>query len=391
MLADDPGKLSDQTTREVHHAVAAPQPAPEPGQQEKPDGGNGAPPPRQGEGRMTCARFLEMLRKEARVYAEFAREGVIRRAYDATGILEVGLHRRLLSPAALQWLSVRPPRQVRDLMLLWACADISANGPKIFRPNLDQCLAMEQIAPQISLADYAQPYPLMLVELPEAYQRQRTCPNSGGMPGATHAPTFAAVGFTTEPAPTLWPLIFLSSGEEQIMSSLPGDETLEATIMREYGDSPQVQANSLTKDERLVFAGVVRVVLNSMLFLMEFGCKHQGPANPSHYKHLRELLHLARKRKRHVADAERDLRLAPQLYSLDRDIFLHHVEQRHARQAGDGDGTQRGPHWRRGHWTMQAHGPGRSLRKRMLIKPVWVNLHLLGPDDEPGQTSYRVK
>jgi hypothetical protein len=40
---------------------------------------------------------------------------------------------------------------------------------------------------------------------------------------------------------------------------------------------------------------------------------------------------------------------------------------------------------------MQAHGPGRSLRKRMLIKPVWVNLHLLGPDDELGQTSYRVK
>jgi hypothetical protein len=40
---------------------------------------------------------------------------------------------------------------------------------------------------------------------------------------------------------------------------------------------------------------------------------------------------------------------------------------------------------------MQVYGPGRSLRKPKLIKPVWVNIHLLGSDGGPGQTNYRVK
>jgi hypothetical protein len=53
--------------------------------------------------------------------------------------------------------------------------------------------------------------------------------------------------------------------------------------------------------------------------------------------------------------------------------------------------VQRRPHWRRGHWKMQAHGPGLTQHKRLFIKPVIVNRHLLVGDLGALQTSYRIR
>ena len=39
---------------------------------------------------------------------------------------------------------------------------------------------------------------------------------------------------------------------------------------------------------------------------------------------------------------------------------------------------------------MHAHGPGLSQRKRLFIKPVFVNRHLLAESQNPFATSYRV-
>ena len=41
-------------------------------------------------------------------------------------------------------------------------------------------------------------------------------------------------------------------------------------------------------------------------------------------------------------------------------------------QCGAGTSASPRPHWRRGHWTNQPYGPGRSLRKRIRIKSLWV-------------------
>ena len=39
----------------------------------------------------------------------------------------------------------------------------------------------------------------------------------------------------------------------------------------------------------------------------------------------------------------------------------------------DNSGASKRSHWRKGHWRSQRHGPGRSLRRLALIKPVLVN------------------
>jgi hypothetical protein len=65
--------------------------------------------------------------------------------------------------------------------------------------------------------------------------------------------------------------------------------------------------------------------------------------------------------------------------------LVHLVGEEIAHRAdGSGSGTV-APHWRRGHWREQAHGPKMSLRKRILIKPVLVNGHgEAHPLDVPG-------
>lgn len=42
---------------------------------------------------------------------------------------------------------------------------------------------------------------------------------------------------------------------------------------------------------------------------------------------------------------------------------------------GEGDGSSRATHWRRGHWRRQAVGPNRAERKLTWIRPILVNAH----------------
>src|SRR5437870_1556690 len=72
-----------------------------------------------------------------------------------------------LSAAARQWLASGEPLTYRRFMELWLLAQLIAGGPKVFRPAFDQCLALEQIAPRIPVADFVLPYPVMVIDLPD--------------------------------------------------------------------------------------------------------------------------------------------------------------------------------------------------------------------------------
>ena len=126
-----------------------------------------------------------------------------------------------------------------------------------------------------------------------------------------------------------------------------------------------------------------------MLLMMEYGCRRLGAANESHYRRLQHHLDVARKRGTRIAETELELRLALQLYGFDQGIVLHDEARSSGEPNEEGDAHRR-PHWRRGHWKMHAYGPGRSQRKRILIKPVMVNKHLLAGEGGCSQTAYRI-
>ena len=51
---------------------------------------------------------------------------------------------------------------------LFINAHLLVQGPKVYRPTLDDCFALEAIRPQVPLEEYRQPFDTFSVEFPEA-------------------------------------------------------------------------------------------------------------------------------------------------------------------------------------------------------------------------------
>lgn len=313
------------------------------------------------------------------------------------GMLAVRIaHDVRMSPEAQRRLAANEPLSIRDKINIWLQAQVAVGGPKVFQPTLDQCLAMEQVAPRIAINDYAQPYPVMVIDLPEKYRQARACSFGSAAGVSTHAPACLLVGAHGSPPWTIWVGLVLDSGVGVQWALMPSDATIEDGIVREFGQDSylpaDLPANRIGSEERSVMAGLLRLSVNAMLLLADYGCKHLGPLNKSHYRRLEHHHDLARKRKMGVADAQRNLRMAPQLYGFPQDIVLHSEERTTAADSTSGGSGEtdahRRPHWRRGHWKMQAFGAGLSQHKRLFIKPVLVNRHLLRDGGIP-QTNYR--
>ncbi len=165
-------------------------------------------------------------------------------------------------------------------------------------------------------------------------------------------------------------------------------------IVREFGAEsylpPDLPAEHIGNEDRPILAGMTRLAVNAMLLLADFGCKQLGPVTAPHYRRLEHCATMARKRGTGLVNAQRDLRMAAQLYGFSQDIVLYGEERSPAAPDEGGSGPHRRPHWRRGHWKTHAHGPDLSLRKRLFIKPVPVNRHLLREGEGISQTTYRI-
>jgi hypothetical protein len=218
---------------------------------------------------------------------------------------------------------------------------------------------------------------------------------------ASHAPVCVLVGAYGEPPWTVWLDLVFDSDVAIQWALLPSDATIEDGIVREFGEDsyPPADGAGGGGGERLVIAGLLRLAVNAMLLLADYGCRHLGPANPTQYRRLERYAGMARRRKRGVAEADRNLRLVTRLCGFPQDVVLHGEERESAgpgASPGEGDGGAEPhrrphwrPHWRRGQWKTHAHGPGRAQRKRLFIRPVLVNGHLLKEGEQIPSTTYR--
>jgi hypothetical protein len=209
--------------------------------------------------------------------------------------------------------------------------------------------------------------------------------------GNTESPECVIVGFHESPVSTIWADTVFNSARMVRVAILPSDTSIEEGIVRECGEDSYADVEAFDVSHRLVLAGTLRVAINSMLLLADYGCKRLGPANPTHYNRLRRHLETSQHQGQHVDNARRNLRLAPQLFGLPQDIRLYEREPSRDLDCHSECTSTRRPHWRRGHWKMQAHGPSRSLRKRIFVKPVLVNHHMLGGREQTAEVAYRTR
>lgn len=182
------------------------------------------------------------------------------------------------------------------------------DGPKIFRPTARQCEAMEQIEVNLALGDYAQPYPALLVELPD---------------DGRYAP---------------FENVLCHRSEKMLVCVLKSEgwkNDITTTIAID-GRDIEVSLNSYDEDcvEHSVVANkVLRVAINSCLALVNYGnrkellFKKQGESDRR----------LAQEKGERGEKARERLKLAIRLVSFAQDVHLHETESRDRVQSEGGD------------------------------------------------------
>ena len=229
---------------------------------------------------------------------------------------------------------------------LWAYAvsRVIAEGPKVFRPSLEQCLSLEHVSLTLPLEDYRQSYPTMVIELPAGYRRD-VDRRTGGVPAC---PRTVVVRH--------WPAGLVMTGANvvdrggdsaeliYVFGTRAADGTLEDVL--------SIHRNP-DADESALLEAVTRVSLNLMLLLAHAGSR-LVPSNPA-------LVGKCRAKLRRGVKPElqrRELVGHVNFVVPEREVVVRDTRTDAAR-----GGTHSSPvsHWRRGHWrAMPGHAEARG-------------------------------
>jgi len=264
-----------------------------------------------------------------------------------------------------------------------------AEGPKVFAfSDALTCEALENFDLSVATADYLQPFPSVVIELPADYTRKRVVPFEAG----SHAPDFMIVRHEPE-ADSVLVTIHLTS-HQVLTRLLKLDPAWTLEEMWDKGRRAWDTRDTLgmTPEEAALGHSLSKLALNVCLMATAYGVKCLGTANPSHYERLKRYAKLARKRGQDVEKADMEVQMMPVRYAFAQEVTLYRREQATDHQeAGESGGWTVSPHWRRGHWRLQPFGPGRSERRRVAIPSVLVNGHLFLGTASDTLATYRMR
>jgi len=232
-----------------------------------------------------------------------------------------------------------------------------ADGPKVFKPTPEQIEALSNVKVNLPLSDYTQPFPAMAVSV--------------------NLPPFqSCICYHDSSFPLLICNLGTKGGVCDIVTTvgtLDGD--IEQSLQR-FDDDCASDAVTASK--------VLRVAVNSCLALSHFGC-HYNYLFP---KEVESDTRLAEEDTPRGQRARFRLPLAMLQVKFDREVVLHRTAAR-KQEPGEPTGRHVGPHWRSGHWAMQACGPRHSERKRIFRPGVFVRQDLFIGDKDGTSTTFR--
>jgi hypothetical protein len=323
-----------------------------------------------------------------------------------------------------------------DAFSMWALSTWLIDGPKIFRPTVEQCEALEQVAVNVELTDYAQPYPAILIDLPpkrygcythvichHSPPRLLTCLTNSDDNLHDVATTVAVDGRPIEVSlqkfdddafrATLLDndIVFDPEGQTKVLAQRLDKKAGDVHAVGQEGPTRLIVRNVLTHGkgkikpsetepgagsldvyihplhaaEAAICGKALRVAVNSCLALANFGC-HAKYLFPKELVRDRSQMVREERERRHERPARDRVKLAPSLVSFVRDVKLHHTE-RISSEHGEPTGKEKPTHWRRGHWHTVIHGVGRTQRKLKLFPPVLVRADRI-TDQERVSTVY---
>lgn len=244
-----------------------------------------------------------------------------------------------------------------DSFSLWATSLYYADGPKVYKPSQETCDALAEIEVKLSLSDYAQPYPVVLVVLPQKI-----------------GPFKSVLCHKSERV--LICVMATDGNTDDVTASISIDgRPMEASI-EQFDEGCREHSKLATR--------VLRIAINACLALANYGCRTEWLRPKERESDER----LAREQSERGKRAQERLAASPSLLTFSQEVRLHRTDHRE-RSESEPTGREMPPHWRRGHWAMQACGPNRSERRRVLRPPVFVRFDKFMGDNSQTQVVYR--
>lgn len=261
-------------------------------------------------------------------------------------------------PKYKTWL-VNSCQRGADYLGMYSSSIWLGDGPKIFRPSPDLCQALENVDVNLSITDYSQPFPAVLIVLPPGRYGPFTSVLCYHEPGIFVASLFSA------------------DHENDIVTTVceRQKEIHMEESLRRFDQSFSVDDKNSPP--------ALRVACNACLLLSS----HPHTLSFLYPKEVETDQRLSREKTERGDRARKRLPLAVQQVSFDREVVFRRVESRP--YDGKPTGASMPSHWRSGGWARQTHGPNNSLRKWILRPPVLVRADLfMGPISDTT-TTYR--
>jgi len=263
-----------------------------------------------------------------------------------------------------------------DKTFLYIAAKSLASGHKLFQPDLDHCLAIENTEINISIADYEQPFPVLIIELPKLYRDLLERRYS------TEAPKYV-----------------ISFKETNIVCAIAWFNP-DNVIVNSLTNRPEYKtiehAFKLTRPEKQfretdfeVAELVQRLAYNFSLLMTVYGVR----INLSNNEAIRKQQKLARSKNARKAERAKrllDEKVAVYLCEFEQNIKLYDTDKSEASKEYGDSRESPAPHWRRGHFKMQPYGPKAELRKKIFIKPILVMASNFAGDLADTAVTYRL-
>lgn len=277
-----------------------------------------------------------------------------------------------------------------------------AGGPKLFRPTTEQCVALENTAASFPFDMYKQPYPVIIIEIPEGYRAHlKERYNVQETPSHVIVHHDDKNNFISVSA-------FLN--QQNINVQLTVKRDIYATIEDSITKNRDRRLDHLVADEGRVAVpaeseadfdaaeNVQRLAVNFAMMMTLLGVKPPVALNAADMKRWKQEATATRRGgipTHRAVEAQANLAAAMYLIQFDQQIqFYDEIEERVV--VGDAvemEQLKKSPrtHWRRGHWAQQPCGPMRAQRKAIFRKPILVRAQYFLGDVKNTSVTYTAK
>jgi hypothetical protein len=235
-----------------------------------------------------------------------------------------------------------------------------ALGPKVYRPSANTCLALEHVELQFPWDELRLPYRSLIVLYPMSWAN-RLCETYG----MDHVPEAVMIGSLTSKHLHIWVRNHIQGDTHFNILDLPWASTVEVSLqeIEAKGSVDSETPNDLHPLSLWEWV-LKRVTVNLAVLLSHCGTKQLGWANPDETRR-HERMRGGRGGVLRLGDL---VEVAPA-----KPIKVFTVSRNHpATDDRDGTNASPRPHWRKGHWRMQAYGERWELHRKIFIPPVFV-------------------